>query len=75
MPPAEKIWYGYRPCSPDGLPYIGKLRAFENLVLATGHAMMGLSLGPATGQVVNDLLMGREIEGRYRQFFDPSRYQ
>ncbi len=75
LPPAEKIWYGYRPCSPDGLPYIGRLRGFENLILATGHAMMGLSLGPATGQMVTDILLNKEVERRYGQFFNPNRYQ
>jgi len=48
-------WAGLRPCSPDGLPYIGKCE-ISNLVVATGHAMMGVSLGPATGKIVTDLL-------------------
>ena len=39
------VWSGLRPCSPDGLPYIGRFRRFHNLSIATGHAMMGLSLG------------------------------
>ncbi len=42
MPPAEKIWYGYRPCSADGLPYIGRIRKYSNVVVATGHSMLGL---------------------------------
>ena len=49
-------WSGLRPCSPDGLPYIGRFRAYENLATATGHAMMGLSLGPITGRVMADIL-------------------
>jgi D-amino-acid dehydrogenase len=51
------IWAGLRPCSPDGLPYIGKCE-ISNLVVATGHAMMGVSLGPATGKIVTDLISG-----------------
>ena len=51
-------WRGLRPCSPDGLPYIGRTRKFENLSLATGHAMMGLSLGPATGKLMAEILSG-----------------
>ncbi|HEU0039452.1 MAG TPA: FAD-dependent oxidoreductase, partial [Verrucomicrobiae bacterium] len=39
-------WRGLRPCSPDGLPFIGRTEKFTNLSLATGHGMMGLSLGP-----------------------------
>ncbi|CAM1373148.1 NAD(P)/FAD-dependent oxidoreductase [Tenacibaculum xiamenense] len=48
--------YGLRPCSPDGLPYIGKLSSFNNVTIATGHAMMGWSLGPATGKLVSELI-------------------
>lgn len=49
-------WRGLRPCSPDGMPYLGRTRAASNLVIATGHAMMGLSLGPITGRLVGQLL-------------------
>lgn len=49
-------WFGLRPCSPDGLPYLGRTTKYRNLILATGHAMMGLSLGPVTGQIVAQLL-------------------
>jgi D-amino-acid dehydrogenase len=57
--PAEKdIWFGFRPSSPDGLPYIGISNKYKNLVMATGHGMMGLSLGPATGLLVSELING-----------------
>lgn len=57
--PAEKdIWYGFRPSSPDGLPYIGRSEKRENLIIATGHGMMGLSLGPATGLLVSQIVSG-----------------
>lgn len=49
-------WRGLRPCSPDGLPYLGRTRKHANLIVATGHAMMGLSLGPITGQLVAQLI-------------------
>lgn len=52
----KDIWAGLRPCSPDGLPYIGRSNYISNLVIATGHAMMGVSLGPATGKIVSDLI-------------------
>jgi D-amino-acid dehydrogenase len=51
-------WCGLRPCSPDGLPYVGPFRGFPNLVAATGHAMMGVSLGPITGRVVAEIVAG-----------------
>lgn len=51
-------WAGLRPVSPDGVPYLGKAPGLENLIVATGHAMMGLSLGPVTGKLVAGLLAG-----------------
>jgi D-amino-acid dehydrogenase len=56
MPQASQVWHGLRPCSPDGLPYIGRSKRFTNLVLATGHAMMGLSLAPGTGKLVSQII-------------------
>jgi D-amino-acid dehydrogenase len=50
---------GLRPCTPDGIPYIGKSSKCENLVLATGHAMLGWSLGPATGKLVSEIVSGK----------------
>ena len=49
-------WAGLRPVSPDGVPYLGKVAGLPNLVTATGHAMMGLSLAPVSGRLVADLL-------------------
>jgi len=49
-------WAGLRPCSPDGMPYVGRTAAAKNLIVASGHSMMGLSLGPVTGQIVADLV-------------------
>src|SRR5439155_10649747 len=51
-------WCGLRPCSPDGLPYLGRTRRYANLSLATGHAMLGLSLGPITGRLTAEMLCG-----------------
>lgn len=52
------IWVGFRPCSPDGLPYIGRSSQVPNLVLAGGHAMMGMSLGPITGKLIAEVIGG-----------------
>lgn len=51
-----KAWAGHRPCSPDGLPYVGAFERVPNVLAATGHAMMGLSLGPVTGEAIAALL-------------------
>jgi D-amino-acid dehydrogenase len=55
-------WKGLRPCSPDGLPYLGRTARYDNLVIATGHAMMGLSLAPITGRLVGQLVAGERPE-------------
>lgn len=56
MPEQDKIWYGYRPTSADGLPYIGRIQKYKNVTVATGHAMLGLSLGAGTGKLVSELI-------------------
>ena len=56
MPAQDKLWFGYRPCSADGLPYIGKIKSYSNVVVATGHAMLGLSLGAGTGKLVSEIV-------------------
>ena len=55
-----KPWFGYRPVSPDGLPYLGRFRSHNNLTAACGHAMLGVTLAPVTGQLVADVLGGRK---------------
>jgi D-amino-acid dehydrogenase len=56
LPPVEKIWYGYRPCSADGLPYMGRVKKYTNLTVATGHSMLGLSLGAGTGKIIAEIV-------------------
>ena len=51
-----EIWAGLRPVSPDGLPYIGRSARVKNLVIATGHAMLGVAMGPFTGQLAAEVL-------------------
>ena len=73
MPTEEEVWHGLRPCSPDGLPYIGRSKRLPNVIIATGHAMLGLSLGAGTGKLVSELAM-REDTSISLQAFDPERY-
>lgn len=56
MPTIEDVWFGYRPCSADGLPYVGRTKKCTNLIMATGHAMVGMSLGAATGKIVTEII-------------------
>jgi D-amino-acid dehydrogenase len=57
----KETWAGLRPTTPDGMPIIGRSPKHSNLILATGHAMLGLSLGPGTGQVVAELVNEKEM--------------
>jgi D-amino-acid dehydrogenase len=50
-----ETWRGMRPCTPDGLPIVGRSKKFENVILATGHGQLGVSLGPITGKLVAQL--------------------
>jgi D-amino-acid dehydrogenase len=55
-------WAGLRPCSPDGLPYIGRTKKYNNLLVASGHAMLGVSLAPVTGKLISQLVANDKTE-------------
>ena len=55
-----QVWSGFRPCSPDGLPYIGRFSRYPNLIAASGHAMLGVSLAPVTGNLVAGIVEGSQ---------------
>ena len=63
---------GLRPVSPDGMAYIGRTKKCDNLVLATGHAMMGWSMGPATGLLISELISAKPTSMDLSPF-DPDR--
>ena len=56
----EERWYGWRPMSSDDMPAIGRVPGQRNVWLAAGHGMLGISMSAATGQLVADLIAGRE---------------
>ena len=55
-----EIWRGFRPCSPDGLPYIGRPSGVDNLIVATGHGMLGITQAPISGKIVSQLAAGEQ---------------
>lgn len=72
MPAQPRDWAGMRSLSPDGLPYIGPVPGLDGVHLATGHATLGITLAPVTGQV----LAGRLLDGAQSELlsaFDPAR--
>jgi D-amino-acid dehydrogenase len=68
------VWRGLRPCAPDGLPIVGRAPSVANLVLATGHAMLGIALAPITGEMVADILTGAR-ERPEAAAFAPDRFR
>lgn len=53
----QEVWRGLRPCTPDGLPYLGRSHRYDNLTVAAGHAMVGVSLGPVSGRIASQLVV------------------
>lgn len=65
----EELWVGRRPLTPDGLPILDRVEPFENLFVATGHSMLGITLGPASGQSVAEFV----LSGRRPEVLEPFR--
>ena len=66
-------WAGLRPATQDGYPLLGALDHLPHIILASGHYRNGILLGPATAQVIGDLMEGKEPPVNLR-FFDPLRF-
>jgi D-amino-acid dehydrogenase len=73
MPQPQKAWFGYRPVSPDGMPYIGRYNKFSNLVYAGGHAMLGVSAAAGTGHLIEQII-SRKPTAIDITTFDPRRF-
>lgn len=58
----HEIWRGLRPCTPDGVPIIGRSKRYPNMILATGHQMLGLQSATGTGKLVADIALGRTTD-------------
>jgi D-amino-acid dehydrogenase len=57
--PVEEAWYGWRPMTYDGKPIIDRSPLLANVLIAAGHNMLGLSMAPATGKLIAELLGDR----------------
>ena len=58
-PRVVEEWYGWRPMTHDDLPILGRAGRMQNLVLATGHGMLGVTMSAATGMLIAELLTGK----------------
>jgi D-amino-acid dehydrogenase len=57
--PTTETWIGFRPCSPDGIPFLGRAEAYDNVTIACGHGHVGMGLAPASGELVAQLVAGQ----------------
>jgi len=73
QPDLKKAWFGYRPVTPDGMPYIGRHQQYDNLIYAGGHAMLGVSAAAGTGQLVKEIING-EKPAIALSAFEPARF-
>ncbi len=71
--PTTAPWAGARPMTPDGLPIIGRLPGLANGYVATGHGMLGITLGPATGELIAQTIVTGKVPDVLAPF-DPRRY-
>lgn len=72
--PGVHLWAGTRPMTPDGLPMIGWLPGYRDIAIASGHAMLGMTLGPSTGEAIAELFtIGSAPE--IAKPFSPARFQ
>ncbi len=72
-PDASRAWYGYRPVTPDGMPYIGRHHKFNNLMYAGGHAMLGVSAAAGTGKLIEEVTGNKKTTISIAAF-DPQRF-
>lgn len=70
---SREEWVGMRPITPDGLPVIGRLPSCSNVYVATGHAVLGVTLAPSTGAALAELILEGRSETDLRPF-DPGRF-
>jgi len=60
--PVVEQWTSLRPMTYDDLPIIDRSPAQENLIIATGHGMLGLTLATGTGKIVCDMVYDKTPE-------------
>ena len=58
----QEVWSGFRPCTPDSLPFIGRARPYQNLSVACGHGYIGMGLAPVGGRLIAQLVAGEPTE-------------
>lgn len=69
----EEVWVGLRPCSADGMPYVGKIKSRQNVYLSSGYSMVGMSLSFTAGEIIKQLITTGKAD-LYNPLIDPNRF-
>lgn len=67
-------WVGLRPCSPDGLPFLGRTKRWNNVIVSTGHAMMGISLAMVSAHLVGQWVEREPASIERTELMSPDRF-
>ena len=70
----EEEGYGFRPCTPDQMPVVGRVPNYKNLFIAGGQCRVGVTLAPMTGQIISDMISGSKHEVRGIDYLSPQRF-
>ena len=68
----ENARFGFRPISADGVPYIGRTNKLDNVIIATGHGMMGWSMSTGTGKIISEIISNKKTSIDINRF-NPNR--
>jgi D-amino-acid dehydrogenase len=68
-----ELWRGLRPCTPDGVPMIGKIDSMNHVYLNVGHQMLGLQSAPGCAELLAQLIFGEKPQVDPR-LFSPGRF-
>ena len=55
------VWTGFRPCTPDSLPLLGRAPGYSNVTIAAGHGHNGMALAPAAAELITQLLTNQDV--------------
>lgn len=69
----EEVWVGLRPCSADGMPYVGKIENYQNIYISSGYSMVGMSLSFATGEIIKQLMTTGKAD-LWNPLINPNRF-
>ena len=65
---------GFRPCTPDQFPVVGRVSGYENVFVASGNCRLGVTLAPATAHLLKSVIEGTELMEDIKRLASPARF-